>query len=107
MPKKKKINCKETYEYNKETLLAKVKADPNFLLTKGQLMILYPWMTSNYIKHATSDRCAGPKMPCRRIGNKPFFVYNQVDAWLNDPKNQEDYFKRERERKKGKISKIS
>ena len=70
-------------------------------------MVLFPWMTSNYIKHATSDRCAGPKMPCRRIGNKPFFVYNQVDAWLNDPKNQEDYFKRERERKKGKISKIS
>ena len=105
MPKRKRRI--ETYCYNKAELEKKLKENANFLLTKGQLMILYPWMTSNYIKHATSDRCAGPKMPCRRIGNKPFFVYNQVDAWLNDPKNQEDYFKRERERKKGKISKIS
>ena len=102
MPKR-----KETYTYNKAELEKKLKENANFLLSKGQLMVLFPWMTSNYIKHATSDRCAGPKMPCRRIGNKPFFVYNQVDAWLNDPKNQEDYFKRERERKKGKISKIS
>lgn len=102
MPKR-----KETYSYNKAELEKKLKENANFLLTKGQLMVLFSWMTSNYIKHATSDRCAGPKMPCRRIGNKPFFVYNQVDAWLNDPKNQEDYFKRERERKKGKISKIS
>ena len=105
MPKRKRRI--ETYCYNKAELEKKLKENANFLLTKGQLMVLYPWMTSNYIKHATSDRCAGPKMPCRRIGNKPFFVYNQVDAWLNDPKNQEDYFKRERERKKGKISKIS
>ena len=102
MPKR-----KETYTYNKAELEKKLKENANYLLTKGQLMVLFPWMTSNYIKHATSDRCAGPKLPCRRIGNKPFFVLNQIDAWLNDPKNQEDYFKRERERKKGKISKIS
>ena len=102
MPKR-----KETYTYNKAELEKKLKENANYLLTKGQLMVLFPWMTSNYIKHATSDRCAGPKMPCRRIGNKPFFVYNQVDAWLNDPKNQEDYFKEERQSKKGKISKIS
>ena len=45
-------------------------------------MILFPWMTSNFIKHKTSERCAGVKMPCTRYGNKPFFIYNQVDAWL-------------------------
>ena len=105
MPKRKRRI--ETYCYNKEELQKKLEKNANYLLNKAQLMIMFDWMTSNFIKHATSDRCAGPKMPCRRIGNKPFFVYNQVDAWLNDPKNQEDYFKRERERKKGKISKIS
>ena len=97
----------ETYCYNKEELQKKLKNNANYLLNKAQLMIMFDWMTSNFIKHSTSDRYAGTQMPCRRIGNKPFFVYNQVDAWLNDPKNQEDYFKRERERKKGKISKIS
>ena len=105
MPKRKRRI--ETYCYNKEELQKKLEKNANYLLNKAQLMIMFDWMTSNFIKHATSDRCAGPQMPCRRIGNKPFFVYNQVDAWLNDPKNQEDYFKKERERKKGKISKIS
>ena len=101
MPKR-----KETYSYNKQDLEKKVKDNPTFLLNKAQLMILYSWMTSNFIKHATSDRAAY-RMPCKRIGNKPFFVLNQVDAYLNNPKAQEDYFKEERSRKKGKISKIS
>ena len=102
MPKR-----KETYSYNKQDLEKKIKDFPNFKLNKAQLMILFPWMTSNFIKHKTSERCAGVKMPCTRYGNKPFFIYNQVDAWLNNPKNQEDYFKEERQSKKGKISKIS
>tara|TARA_Y100000592_G_scaffold41751_1_gene66304 strand:- start:660 stop:980 length:321 start_codon:yes stop_codon:yes gene_type:complete len=105
VPKKKKVNCKETYEYNKEALLAKVKADPDFLLTKGQLMVLYPWMTGNFIKHKISKRCRNP-MPANTDYGRPRFIYNQVDAYLNNPKHQEDYFKEERRSKNGKIGKI-
>jgi hypothetical protein len=46
-------------------------------------------------------------MPCDRRYGRPRFIYNQVDAYLNNPKVQDDYFKEERESKKGKIGKIS
>ena len=104
MPKKKRRI--ETYCYNKAELEKRVKDFAGYKLNKAQLMILYPWMTSNYIKHAISPR-AKYRMPCDYHGNKPFFIVNQVDAYLNNPKAQEDYFKKERESKKGKISKIS
>ena len=71
-----------TYCYDKKKLLEIITANPKFLINKAQLMILYPWMTSNFIKHKTSPRCNN-KMPCERIGNKPFFIYNQVDAYVN------------------------
>ena len=58
-------------------------------------MILYPWMTSNFIKHKISkDAQILNALQIQEYGNKPRFVYNQVDAYLNNPKNQEDYFKR-------------
>jgi len=72
------------YNYNKADLLDKLKSDPTFLINKAQLMIMFPWMTSNYIKHQTSPR-AKFKMPIKRIGNKPFFIYNQVFAYVNNP----------------------
>ena len=35
-----------------------------------------------------------PVIP-QRIGNRPRFIYNQVDAYLNNPKiTNEDYFQR-------------
>ena len=81
--KKKLINItKVTYVYSKEGLLENIKANPRMKINKGQLQILFPWMTSNFIKHRTSPRCKD-KMPCERIGNKPFFIYNQVDAYIN------------------------
>ena len=71
------------YNYNKADLLDKLKSDPTFLINKAQLMIMFPWMTSNYIKHATSPR-AKFKMPIKKIGNKPFFILNQVVAFVNN-----------------------
>ena len=101
--KPKQIKQKQ-YAYNAEELKEKIKQNPNYKLNKAQLMLLYTWMTSNFIKHRTSPRCNAP-MPHVRYGNKPFFIYNQVDAYLNNPRYQEDYFKEEREGIKGKIGK--
>ena len=43
-------------------------------------------------------------MPCERIGNKPFFIYNQVDAHLNN--KSIDKKSEEQEGQKGKIGKV-
>ena len=89
-PKKKLINVTNvSYNYNKKTLLEKIKSDPTFLINKAQLMIMFPWMNSNYIKHATSPR-AKFKMPIKRIGNKPFFILNQVVAFVNNPQETKE-----------------
>ena len=99
--KKKLIHVNNiTYCYDKKKLLEIITANPKFLINKAQLMILYPWMTSNFIKHKTSPRCNN-KMPCERIGNKPFFIYNQVDAHLNN--KSIDKKSEEQEGQKGKI----
>jgi len=100
--KKKIIHvCNITYCYDKKKLEELTKANPGFLINKAQLMILYPWLTSNFIKHKTSPRCKN-KMPCQRKGNKPFFILNQVDAYLNkaEPKPEKE---EEREGKKGNL----
>ena len=76
-------------EYDLKALLEKIKADPTFLINKAQLMIMFPWMTSNYIKHATSPR-AKFKMPIKRIGHKPFFILNQVLAYVNNPQETKE-----------------
>ena len=91
-----------TYCYDKKKLLEITKANPQFLINKAQLMMIYPWMTANFIKHKTSPRCEN-RMPCeRRGGNKPFFILNQIDAYLNNPKTEKP---KEQEGNKGKIGK--
>ena len=81
--KKKLINItKVTYVYTKENLLENINANPKMYVNKAQLMILFPWMTSNFIKHRTSPRSKHP-MPVHRVGGKPLFIYNQVDAYVN------------------------
>lgn len=74
----------ERYNYNREELLQKVKANPSLKLNSGQLMLLIPHLTRNFIKHRCSPRCKYP-MPHSREGNKPFFILNQVDAYLKNP----------------------
>ena len=93
-----------TYCYNKTKLLELIKENPQFLINKAQLMLLYPWMTSNFIKHKTSPRCSKSlRMPCERRGNKPFFILNQVDAFLN--KSDKIEKPEEQKSEKGKIGK--
>ena len=48
-------------------------------------MVLYPWMTGNFIKHKISKRCK-IKCQCDTNYGRPRFIYNQVDAYLNNPK---------------------
>ena len=82
MTKKKKIITNKGYVYSKDDLLEKVKRFPGFKLNKAQLLSLFPDLTSNKIKYMTSSRCKhDDRIPAGRLGNKPFFIYNQVFAW--------------------------
>ena len=80
--KKKKIITNKGYDYSKDQLLEKTEKFPGFRLNKAQLMVLFPHITSNQIKYMTSPRCRHEDIiPFERIGNKPYFIYNQVNAW--------------------------
>ena len=83
MTKKKKIITNKGYVYLKDDLLEKVKRFPGFKLNNAQTMILFPHITANQIKYMTSPRCKhNDRIPMAgRLGNKPFFTYNQVFAW--------------------------
>jgi len=75
---------RDTYNYNRDQLLETIKNNPSFKVNVNQLMIIFPHLTRNFIKHAASPR-AKYRMPHVRVGNKPFFIVNQVDAYLNNP----------------------
>ena len=81
--KKKKIITNKGYDYSKDQLLEKTEKFPGFRLNKAQLMVLFPHITSNQIKYMTSPRCThDDRIPMAgRLGNKPFFTYNQVFVW--------------------------
>jgi len=84
MKKKDKHIKRKGYEYSKDQLLKMIKERPSIKLNKAQILILFPDLTSNQIKYMTSPRCKHKdKIPFERIGNKPYFIYNQVDAWNN------------------------
>ena len=84
MKKKKKYIDRKGYEYSKDQLLKMIKERPSIKLNKAQILILFPDLTSNQIKYMTSPRCRHKdKIPFERIGNKPYFIYNQVYAWNN------------------------
>ena len=90
MSKKKKYIFNNGYLYTREELLKKIKVFPNFKLNKAQLLSLFPDLTSNKIKYMTSTRCKhNDRIPIGgRIGNKPYFIYNQVDAWNNKDRSK-------------------
>lgn len=70
--------------YNAIELREILKTNPGFKLNKNQILILFPDLTSNFIKHYTSPRCTEQnRMPHDRRNGKPVFIYNQVDAYLN------------------------
>ena len=82
--KKDKHIKRKGYEYSKDQLLKMIKDRPSIKLNKAQILILFPDLTSNQIKYMTSPRCRHKDIiPCERIGNKPYFIYNQVAAWNN------------------------
>jgi intein-encoded DNA endonuclease-like protein len=82
MKKKIKHIVRKGYEYSKDQLLKMIKERPNIKLNKPQILILFPDLTSNQIKYMTSPRCRHEDIiPFERIGNKPYFIYNQVNAW--------------------------
>ncbi len=97
------------YNYNAAELKEILQRDPSFQLNKNQILILFPNLTSNFIKHYTSPRCKDEdRMPCGRKRNgKPYFIYNQVDAYIhkfNQPLIQENsVHSEEPEGNKGKI----
>ena len=82
MKKKDKHIKRKGYEYSKEQLLKMIKERSNIKLNKAQILILFPDLTSNQIKYMSSPRCKHEDIiPFERIGNKPYFIYNQVFAW--------------------------
>ena len=115
--KKRKVKhiFRKGYEYNEGELLKMVIANPNLKLNKAQILMLFPNLTSNKIKYMTSPRCThDDKIPAERIGNKPYFIYNQVLAW--DKKDRSIIFSKnskpnltvvEQESQKGKKGKTS
>ena len=78
------------YNYNAAELREILQRNPGFELNKNQILILFPNLTSNFIKHYTSPRCKEEyRMPCeRRINGKPYFIFNQVDAYIHRFNNQ-------------------
>lgn len=74
----------KTYTYDREELIKKLQENPSLKINSGQLIVLFPHLTLNYIKHRVSVRCKFP-MPHTREGGKPFFIFNQVDAYLSNP----------------------
>ena len=109
--KKSKHIKRKGYEYSKDQLLKMIKERPGIKLNKAQILILFPVLTSNQIKYITSPRCKHPdKIPFERIGNKPYFIYNQVYAWsnidrANSPGIQKIKLVEEQKSKKGKKGK--
>ena len=82
--KKVKHIKRKGYEYLKDNLIKMIKERPSIKLNKAQILILFPDLTSNQIKYMTSPRCNHTDViPCSRVGNKPYFIYNQVLAWSN------------------------
>ena len=119
MSKEKKVKIKHIkrngYEYNQQDLLKMVEVNPNLKLNKAQTLILFPNLTSNQIKYMTSPRCRHEDIiPCERIGNKPYFIYNQVAAWNNKDRSVVAFHPKkpflkvvEQESQKGKKGKTS
>ena len=101
------------YEYNQKELLKMITDKPSLRLNKAQILILFPDLTSNKIKYMTSPRCRHlDVIPAGRVGNKPYFIYNQVLAWNNKDRSiiplhpQQPFLKEvEQESKKGKKGK--
>ena len=88
-----------------------IKDRPSIKLNKAQILILFPDLTSNQIKYMSSPRCKHEDIiPFERIGNKPYFIYNQVYAWsnidrANSPGIQKIKLVEEQKSKKGKKGK--
>ena len=83
MSKKKEKNLPENsgYIYDTKKLLILIKKNPSIRLNKAQVILLFPNFTSAFIKYRTSPRCTADRMPHGRVGKKPFFIYNQIEAY--------------------------